>query len=338
VAGEGTPIGARVAAFGLGGHLLRWTFEPSSDVLRPDGHWVRALLRLPVGRTELTGRISARVTVRRTLLGRPVGKVAATREHVELRIALADAWPVAGPAPWLLPPPAPSPEPIAPPEPAAGPSGEDELAQSPWLRRLLFAVDVERYSRHRDTEMARVQRDLWRSMRGACAASGVDWRECGRQASGDGYLLVLPTGLDEPDTVVRLLRGLTTALHAANTDPSRPQDLRPTRMRASLHQGLVREGHAGFLGSAAVDVFRVLDCGPLRAALAGSAEADLAVAWSERLYQDLVAQPHTGLDPESFSQAAVEVPEKEFSALVRIELRRRPPTGGPPEPDVPNLH
>lgn len=326
--------GTRVSAFGRGDHRLRWVFDAPPSGLRPDGHWTQVLLRLPADRTAITGRIRVDVTVRRTLLGRMVGKRARTEDGVPFRVAVADAWPAVAPAPVL-------PYPLtAPPEGAQAhrtvQDTHDTHDTQPttagqWLRRLLLAVDVEHYSRRNNTQMGRIQRDLWRAVRGACTASGIDWQRCGRQASGDGYLLVLPVGLDEPGTIVRLLRGLTLTLHTANTDPARPGDIRPTRMRASLHQGPIAEGHSGFLGKAVVDLFRMLDSSPLREALRDSADADLAVAWSDALYRDLVPHAYPGLDPSRFRRVKVVIPEKEHVSEAWIELRPRPVTGPVPK-------
>ncbi|MFE3017578.1 hypothetical protein [Streptomyces sp. NPDC059256] len=321
--------GTQASVFGRGSHRLRWVFERPHGGLRPDGHWAQVLVRLDPASAEagVSGLLTAEVVIRRTLLGRPVGASARTQESVRFQVGFADAWPLAAPGPSLPFPLATAPHDV--PETTAGPEDDDtseagRLAGLPWLRRLMFAVDVERYSRRHDTQMPRIQRDLWRAVRGACTASGIDWHTCGRQASGDGYLLVLPVGVDEPRTVDRLLRGLTFALHAANSDPNRPDDLLPTRMRASLHQGLTREGHSGFLGTAVVELFRVLDSPPLRTALRESDRADLAVAWSDPLYRDLVPHAYLGLDERSFECVRVDLPEKEFTSRAWIRLHPRP--------------
>ncbi|MFI0724266.1 hypothetical protein [Streptomyces sp. NPDC021224] len=331
--------GTRVSARGRGGNRLRWVFDPPPRGLRPDGHWVQAVLRLPADRTGAAGRISAQITVRRTVMGLPTGRQARTRAGVPFTVAIADAWPATGLDLGL--PYAPDAPATAPQEPGAPPYGRDparreapgqaeeqaedqRLEDQPWLRRLLLAVDVERYGSRHNTQMGRIQRDLWRAVRSACTASGIDWHRCGQQASGDGYLLVLPTGIDEPGTIVAMMRGLVLSLQAGNSDPTRPADVLPTRMRASLHQGLIREGHSGFLGTAVVDLFRVLDSAPLRTALCVSRSADLAVAWSDTLYRDLVPHAYPGLEREHFRPVRVEEPAKGFASDVWIRVHSRP--------------
>ncbi|MFH8746842.1 hypothetical protein ACH4GK_15895 [Streptomyces rimosus] len=330
--GSVQPDGTRVAVFGRGHHRLRWEFRPPSAGLRPDGHWCQVLLRLPPGRSGVYCHLSCHVVVRRTVLGRVVGSKAGTRGNFGLRVNVEDAWAARLPLPGL---PYPMAAPDGPAPRVRGPEGglvEGAAGDAPWLRRLFFALDVERYSRRHNTHMARVQRDLWRTARAACAHASVDWHACGRQVSGDGYLLVLPTGISEPAAVAGLLQGVTLALHAVNTDPERPAGIGPTRMRAGLHQGLTCEGASGFLGTAVVELFRVLDAGPLRAALRESAHADLAVAWSDSLYRDLVPHAYPGLDERAFRQVQVDLPEKGFTAGAWIELRARPLGGERPAP------
>jgi hypothetical protein len=155
----------------------------------------------------------------------------------------------------------------------------------------------------------------------------VDWNTCGRQASGDGYLLVLPSGLDEPGAVADLLDGLTLGLDAVNCAPDRPADLAPTRMRAALHQGLVQEGHSGFAGHSVVELCRILDADPLRSALCHSDRADLVAAFSDVLYQDLAPHAYRGLEA-GFRQVRVEQPAKDFSATAWIQSRPRPTRPG----------
>jgi hypothetical protein len=317
-AGTVQPDGTEASVYGLGGNRPRWVFARPGAGLRPDGHWGQVLVRLPAGSTEVTGLMDLDVTMSRTLLGRRVGRTASVRDEIGFRVAVADAWPATGPE---LPYPAGQP---APPGPDGDEAEDERLAALPWQRRLMFAVDIERYSRRDDPQMVRVQRDLWRAVRAACAYAGLDWRECGRQYSGDGYLLVLPPGVDEPATVVRMLHGLTLALHAVNGEADRPAGAERTRMRACLHQGLIREGYSGFLGNAVVDLFRVLDSEPLREALRANKEGDLVIAWSDSLYHDLAPHMHHDGDSHPFERIHIEIPGKDFAADAWIQARQRP--------------
>ncbi|MGP4002787.1 hypothetical protein [Streptomyces sp. 8N706] len=209
------PGGGEVAAFGLGRDRLRWVFRAPpgrNGALRPDGRWAQTVVRLPPGSAEVTGRLRLNaVTVRPVLGGTFVRTEAETPDDVPFRLTVADAWPAASPlvdhgalpGAWAL----------------AGyeesrPTQDEGLP--PGLRRLCLAVDIERYSTRDNADMVRLQRALLRTLRTACQRAGIEWHTCGRQAQGDGYLLVLEPGIDETRAVPALLDGLATGLAEAN--------------------------------------------------------------------------------------------------------------------------
>ncbi|MEU2561090.1 hypothetical protein ABZ626_17415 [Streptomyces longispororuber] len=355
------PRDADVTAFGLGGSRLRWVFRtPDGDGLRPDGRWTQILVRLPPGITEVAGRIGLSAVVERPkLFGVWPRTPARLPQAVPFRLPLEEAWTTTGPltahpalpGAWALS----SYEPRTPhgvdEQPYEGDDGGAEEAHEPLrahrphedrppggteedlppgLRRLCLAVDIEKYSARDNADMVRLQRVLLRTLRAACARARVGWHTCGRQAQGDGYLLVMAPGVDETRVVPALLGGLADGLASANgaLPPRAPRGPapgpdgppRPLRMRASLHQGIVHEADSGWAGSAVVALFRVLDCGPLRQALESDASAVLAVAFSDSLYQDLVPHGYAGLSPEGFHRVDVRNPAKDFTATAWIRL------------------
>ncbi|MEV7193585.1 hypothetical protein AB0N81_17510 [Streptomyces sp. NPDC093510] len=333
-----------VTAFGLGGSRLRWVFRASggSGALRPDGRWAQTLVQLPPGAAEVTGRIRLSTVIERPkLFGVWPRTPARLPQDVLFRLSVEDAWtttgPLAGhgilPGMWALPPYGDHDTGSA--ERATRDAATDE-GLPPGLRRLCLAVDIEKYSARDNADMIRLQRVLLRTLRVACTRAGVRWETCGRQAQGDGYLLVLASGVDETRVVPDLLVGLAAGLSSANgPHPEAPPDdslreggpksagdrtTRPLRMRASLHQGIVHEADSGWAGSAVVELFRVLDCDQLRQALASDASAVLAVAFSNSLYQDLVAHGYAGLSPDGFHRVDVRNAAKGFSATAWIRL------------------
>lgn len=318
--GWADPDGTRVAAFGLGGRRLRWTFEePRTDrVLRPDGRWAQAVVALPSPLTAVSGRLRISGVIEHPLLSgtRAEGEVR-TRDDVPFLVAPADVWtgaPLAGRAPrpgaWAL----------AGFEEPGTPDGR----LPPGRQRLCLAVDIERYSAHNNTDMIRLQRALLRVVRAACARAAVDWDACGRQAQGDGYLLVLPPDIDHTRVVPHLMQGLTDALSAVNHE--RPPDtgaeaLVRVRMRAAFHHGIVHEADSGYAGSTVVELFRMLDSGPLRALLTDDRLTDLVVAFSDRTYQDLFVHGYEGLSPVGFARKDVAV--KQFTGVAWIRSQRQ---------------
>ncbi|QFR00992.1 hypothetical protein F9278_37830 [Streptomyces phaeolivaceus] len=305
--------GAEVAAYGMGQDRLRWTFRAPGRTggLRPDGRWAQAVVRLPGDTVEVSGRLSLEtVTVQPVLGGAFRRRVATTPFDTPFRLRTDETWLAATPPAY---------DAALPGAWALAGLGGEEHELPPGVRRLCLAVDIEKYSARDNADMVRLQRVLLRTLRGACARAGVGWERCGRQAQGDGYLLVLEPGIDESRVVPALLDGLAAGLAAGNA-------LAPVRMRASLHQGIVHEADSGYAGSAVVALFRVLDSPPVRRTLADAPEVHLVAAFSDPLYQDLVvASGYAGLSAEGFRRAEVRIEAKNFSSVAWIRTVAVPP-------------
>ncbi|MFF8196488.1 hypothetical protein ACF05L_37775 [Streptomyces bobili] len=319
--GSTTSDGADVAAFGLGKDRLQWVFRAPgrSGALRPDGRWAQAVVRLPAAADGLSGSLSlSTVTVQPVLGGAFRRREAETPHETPFRLAAADLWPAAVPL---------APGRAAAPGARALAAYEDSGPQAdgaelpPGLRRLCLAVDIEKYSARDNTDMIRLQRVLLRTLRAACARAGIVWDSCGRQAQGDGYLLVFEPGIDETRVVPDLLDGLASALADANAAASYPQRV---RMRAGLHQGIVHEADSGYAGSAVVALFRVLDSDPVRRALAADPSTHLVAAFSDGLYQDLVSHGYNGLAATGFQRAEIHVAAKSFTGVAWIRALPAP--------------
>lgn len=301
-----------VSARGRGGREVKWSFRSEEPPLPSDGYWSQAVVRLPSGRETVGGVVSLEAELRRSLLGRYTLLRSRTLETVPFEVPVAEAWSAPGPVVGSGPAVA-----------ALPPLPEDD-APGPWQTRVILAVDLERYSRRDDVQMGLLQRDLWRVLRAACGYAGVDFAACRHQASGDGYLLILPGDLDEPAAVAGLLEGLALGLDAVNTAGNRPAGLGPARLRAAVHQGLVATAPTGFPGAAVVTACRILDSSPLREALAASATSDLAIAFSDTVHSSFIGRGHRGLDADGFTRHPVKNPDKDFEASVWIGTRPRP--------------
>lgn len=343
-AGTTAADGTEIAVFGLGGQRLRWTFRaPGRGALRPDGRWAQAVVRMPAATADVSGRLSlSTTTVQRVLGGALRRRAAETPYDTPFHLRTAEAWPAATPpehqeafpGAWALA----AYEDESPTEASeASEEGErDDETLPPGLRRLCLAVDIEKYSARDNADMVRLQRVLLRTLRAACERVGVAWERCGRQAQGDGYLLVLEPDVDETRAVPGLLDGLTAGLAAANgrtagensaagQASSRKTD--DVRMRVSLHQGIVHEADSGYAGSAVVALFRVLDSAPVRRVLAESPDTDLVVAFSDTLYQDLVGTGYEGLSATGFEKVEIEIAAKNFTGVAWVRALR--PAVGP---------
>ncbi|MEU9253813.1 hypothetical protein AB0D66_18390 [Streptomyces sp. NPDC048270] len=317
--GRADPDGERVATFGLGRSGLRWVFHAprAGGTLRPDGRWAQAVVALPRPFTAVSGRLRLRGVIEHPLLTgtRTEGEVQ-TREDVPFLVSRADLWTGAPLAPQV---PRPGSWALADFEDAGAP--DDRLP--PGHQRLCFAVDIERYSARSNADMIRLQRALLRVMRAVCARAEVPWDACGRQAQGDGYLLVLPPDIDDTRVVPRLMHGLTDALAVVNREsPGSARAGTPARvrMRAAFHHGIVHEADSGYAGSAIVELFRMLDSDPVRALLMDDQATDLVVAVSDRTYQDLLVHGYEGLSPVGFMRTEVAV--KQFVGVAWIRSQK----------------
>lgn len=169
--------------------------------------------------------------------------------------------------------------------------------------RLCVASDVAGYSRRSNAETERIQADLVDVLARARKAAGIAESAVRPQAQGDGQFTVLPVGIDESVVIPRLVAAVSQEL--------RRRDGR-MRVRLALHRGLVKEGPNGWIGAAPIAVHRILDCDPLRAALAGNPGADFVLGVPDSLYRDVIVPGAEPPRADEFTAMPVEVPSKGF--------------------------
>jgi hypothetical protein len=177
-------------------------------------------------------------------------------------------------------------------------------------RRIIVAVDVEKYSRRKGPQQHDIQRDFRQVHADAADRLGLDRDEWLTQAAGDGELAVLPAGAPEPRVVAHLAPALDTLLRERNAGLAGERQI---RVRVAVHVGLVHlDGANGFPGTAPIIVSRLVDARPLKLALAAFPSAGAALIVSEQIYDDVVAQGYEGLAPDAFVRVRIEVPDKDF--------------------------
>jgi hypothetical protein len=153
----------------------------------------------------------------------------------------------------------------------------------PGIRRVCMAVDVEQYGKRSVTETAAARRRLSALLADLCESPEFyDLLPC-QQTVGDGEIVVLPVGIDEPRTVTLLVNWLVHALRRANGAWAGP----PVRLRVAVHEGITTLIGGVFDGPAVKQASRLLGARPLSTALASKPKADLAVLISDRIYADL---------------------------------------------------
>jgi hypothetical protein len=121
-----------------------------------------------------------------------------------------------------------------------------------------------------------------------CQTSGLD-RLLAQPGAGDAVILLLPAGIDEPLAVTSLVTGLVWALRQANTRPAGGPALeeKRVRLRMAVHEGITILAAGSFAGRAVAKTCRLLGSPALRAALARSPRADLAVMLSDQVFEDI---------------------------------------------------
>jgi hypothetical protein len=146
-----------------------------------------------------------------------------------------------------------------------------------------MAVDVEQYSEHSVTEVAAARRQLSMLLADLCGSAEFDDLLPYQQSVGDGEVVVLPVGIDEPRIVTLLVNWLVHALRRTNGARAG----RHVRLRVAVHEGITTLIGGVFDGPAVKQACRLLGALPLSAALASKPMADLAVLFSDRIYADL---------------------------------------------------
>lgn len=190
-------------------------------------------------------------------------------------------------------------------------------------RRLCLAADIRRWSSRKVPEQIRAQQSLAEVVRAACRAARLP--EEIAQVSGDGVLLLAPTGIDESVVIPAFVHGLTVALAQDNRMLA---DTARIRLRLALTAGSVSDGETGFSGQAIIECFRLLDSAPVRTALEDYPNADLAMIVSDHLYQDVIRHDFGSLRSEDFWPARSVVKDFFGDAWVCVSDR----TAGPERP------
>lgn len=179
--------------------------------------------------------------------------------------------------------------------------------------RALLVVDAEKFSTHPDARLPDLHMEIRQVLARACHASenglGEAWENARfMESTGDGVLTILPFE-SSPALVDPFPRRLQDALHDA-APGLRARELR-LRLRVALHVGLVDDerSDAPGISTATVDVNRLLDSAPLRAALDHSDPQATFAAFilSEDIFRHLVLGGRTSMRESQFTEVAVKV-------------------------------
>jgi hypothetical protein len=203
---------------------------------------------------------------------------------------------------------------------AAEPRGHGQApparSQSGRKLRMGFVLDVAGYGARSAPARNEVQRRLPPLVINTLAECGMDLADIGHEWTGDGINAVMPADMDPTVVLPVLIRSLAASLGADNA-----RSLDRIRLRMAMGVGLVEHSTAGFGGPMIVDINRLVDSAPLRAALSAYPTADLAVAITDPLHATVIRPGYPGIPESQFSR--VEVVAKEFSGAAWIWVSAR---------------
>ncbi|GAA0441378.1 hypothetical protein Acor_72760 [Acrocarpospora corrugata] len=290
-----------LTTFGDGRAEFRWRLRPAagSAGLTDGSRVARVLLQVPPGVTSLTGTIAVSAKLADPELGLEVE--AATPERQPFVLSLVDG--TYSPVMSVREPVDPDPQVVS------------------GARRLCVAVDIEAYSKRPPGEQLRLQEVLVRVLDGALAAALRPMRGCHVQEQGDGRLVVMPPGIDEPRVVRWFLRELASGLAAANR-PVRPELV--VRMRVALDEGVVLLGANGYGGHSIIRACRMRDSAAAKEALATASGYHVVIV-SDDIYEESVMSAFEGDPTWRFNQITAVVPDKGFTEHCWIHVPVREP-------------
>jgi hypothetical protein len=212
-------------------------------------------------------------------------------------------------------------------EQGAAPRIRERSSQSGHAGRRLrmgFTVDVAAFGARPMPERDLVQQRLRRLIAETLASCGLplDENVVAHQWTGDGINATLPADIDPVAVLPVLIRSMAANLGADNTSYADR-----IRLRMAVGVGVVERRPAEFRGPLIVDLTRLVDAEPLRAALTNYPNADLAVAISDHLHAMVIRPGYPGIPGRQLTR--VDVVAKEFSEPAWIWISTRQWTGSP---------
>ena len=173
------------------------------------------------------------------------------------------------------------------------------------VHRTIIAVDVEGFGDRRRTNRNQVAvRDgLYGAMGEAFGQAEISWADCHREDRGDGIFILVGPEIPKSVFAETLPSALVAALCRHNGGHPDPERI---RVRMVLHAGEVIFDQHGATAASVNLAFRLLECGPVKAALAASPGV-LAVIASSWFFEEVVR--HSTADPAEYHAVPVAVKE-----------------------------
>lgn len=188
----------------------------------------------------------------------------------------------------------------------------------------IVAVDVEKFGTRDNPTAFLLRKQLYSLVETALDDAGIDRSTAPEPADrGDGFLLLLPGGVDKLDLTGPFVALLHNALrdHAATSNA-----LGALRIRLVLHSGDIGWDGRGWVGKELNTACRLLDIEPLRGTLAQARRAGLALAVTDDWYRRVVCQGTAEVEREAFREVPFDAKEiRGASAWIRVPGYDVPP-------------
>ncbi len=203
--------------------------------------------------------------------------------------------------------------------------------QSLAVHRTIVAIDVEGFGDGRRTNRNRVAvRDgLYGAMREAFGQAGIPWNDRDHEDRGDGMLILVGPNVPKSLFAVSLPPALAGALRRHNDAHPGVEQI---RLRIALHAGEVNYDQHGATGASINLTFRLLECGPIREALADSPGV-LTIIASSWFFEEVIR--HNLADTATYYPVPVKVKETATTGWIclpdqsdRVTQNQIPTAGG----------
>ncbi|MGW3354703.1 hypothetical protein ACWDFL_04690 [Streptomyces bungoensis] len=193
---------------------------------------------------------------------------------------------------------------------------------------LVISVDARRSGQYDDVDKTRMRERIYRVVETAFAHASVAGDALHLEDRGDGVLASVAGRI----AASRLLGLWLVEVHEQLRHENR--DLRvPLGLRIGMHVGPVRHDPRGISGRAVDLACRLADSAVARQLLDAEG-ADLVVATSQSLYEDVVSSGGKFIEPAYYSRAGLRLKEGEVTAWFHLPGRPAPEIPGPREPSA----
>ncbi|GAA2522992.1 adenylate/guanylate cyclase domain-containing protein [Winogradskya humida] len=186
----------------------------------------------------------------------------------------------------------------------------------------IVVVDVEGYGRRLVPVQASLRTAMYEVTENAFEDAGLDWESVVKLDRGDGILMLVPPTADGVTLAGKFVIALHESLREKAGFFSAEHQM---RMRVALHQGTCQQDRNGWVGEAINTAARLVDAGPLRAALASAPAATMAFIASDDIYRSVIRHGFRHIDTASFAPVEIDMKELQETAWVQIPGYPHPP-------------